>query len=108
MNAKAKRKTIPNVISALTARTQFGQVMDRVSQHGERFLVRHRNGETAVILSLQNYLTLLAPEDPVVAQLRAEASRKGLDKLTTAEIEAEIATVRRERAGADAKKQRSA
>jgi hypothetical protein len=50
-----------NNISALIARTQFGQIMNRAVEHNERFLVE-RNGEPAVlILSVADFVKTLAP-----------------------------------------------
>jgi hypothetical protein len=36
-------------INAVTARTQFGRVMDRAVDHNERFLIE-RNGEPAILI----------------------------------------------------------
>ncbi len=48
-------------ISALTARTQFGQIMNRAVENNDRFLVE-RNGEPAVlILSVNDYVKTFAP-----------------------------------------------
>jgi hypothetical protein len=48
-------------ISALTARTQLGQIMNRAVEYNDRFLVE-RNGEPVVlILSVIDYVKTLAP-----------------------------------------------
>jgi len=48
-------------ITAVTARTQFGQILDRAVDHNERFLVE-RNGEpVAVIMSVADFVRTLAP-----------------------------------------------
>ena len=84
-------------ITAVAARTQFGQIMDRAVENNERFLVE-RNGELAVlILSVADYVKALAPAPDWLMDIQDDAKRKGLDKLTMADIDAEIAAARRER-----------
>jgi prevent-host-death family protein len=84
-------------ITAVTARTQFGQIMDRAVDHDDRFLVE-RNGEPAVlILSVTDFVRTLAPAPDWLREIQEDARRKGLDKLTMAEIDAEIAAARRVR-----------
>ena len=57
-----------------------------------------RNGEPAVlILSVQDFIRTLAPPPDWLERAWGQARRKGLDKLTMEDIDAEIAAVRRER-----------
>lgn len=84
-------------ITAVTARTQFGQIVDRAVDHNDRFLVE-RNGELAVlILSVNDFVKTLAPPPDWLTDIQDDAKRKGLDKLTMADIDAEIAAARRDR-----------
>ena len=84
-------------ISALTARTQLGQIMNRAVDHNERFLVE-RNGEpTVLILSVADFMKTFAPTPDWLKNIQSEAKRKGLDKLTMEEIDEEIAASRREK-----------
>lgn len=84
-------------ISALTARTQLGQIMNRAVENNDRFLVE-RNGEPAVlILSVTDYVKTFAPPPDWLEKSWDSAKRRGLDKLATKEIDAEIAAARRER-----------
>jgi prevent-host-death family protein len=81
-------------ISALTARTQLGQIMNRAVDHNDRFLVE-RNGQPAVlILSVADYVKTLAPAPDWLKKSWSSAKRQGLDRLTAKEIGAEIAAVR--------------
>jgi prevent-host-death family protein len=84
-------------ISALTARTQFGQIMNRAVEKQERFLVDRRGEPAVIIMSVDDYLETIAPEDTALKKMRDEAKRTGLDKLTLEEIDAEIAAYRREK-----------
>jgi prevent-host-death family protein len=86
-----------NVISALTARTQFGQIMRRASQKNERFLVDRRGQPAVIIMSVKDYIDTMAPTPDWLKEIGAEAKRKGLNKLTMRQIDAEIASARRER-----------
>jgi prevent-host-death family protein len=84
-------------ITAVTARTQFGQIMNRAIDHNERFLVE-RNGEPAVlIMSLSDFVKTLAPPPDWLQKSWDSARRRGLDKLSMPDIDAEIAAVRRDR-----------
>ena len=57
-----------------------------------------RNGESAVlILSVTDYVKTFAPPPDWLEKSWDSAKRHGLDKLTTKEIDAEIAAVRRNR-----------
>ncbi len=94
-------------ISALTARTQLGQIMNRAVENNDRFLVE-RNGEPAVlILSVADYVRTLAPPPDWLEKSWKSAKRRGLDKLTSKEIDAEIAASRRHRRGRKAKSESS-
>lgn len=86
-------------ISALTARTQFGQIMNRAVERGERFLVDRRGTPAVIIMSVDDYLQTIAPEDIALKNIRDEAKRSGLDKLTMEDVDAEIAAYRREKRG---------
>ena len=84
-------------ISALTARTQLGQIMNRAVENNDRFLVE-RNGEPAIlILSVSDYVKTFAPPPDWLEKSWDSAKRHGLDKLTTKEIDAEIVSARRDR-----------
>src|SRR5436305_5022103 len=84
------------VLSATEARARLGEVLSSAAR-GRAVVIRRRGGSDAVVIGAEEYRRLL---DPVVASLRraGEASqRAGLDRMTMAEINAEIAAVRRER-----------
>jgi prevent-host-death family protein len=84
-------------ITAVTARTQLGQIIDRAVDRNERFLVE-RNGEPSVlIISVADFIKTLAPPPDWLTDIQNEARRRGLDKLTVSEIDAEIKAARRER-----------
>jgi hypothetical protein len=97
----------------MPARTKKGissrtKKIDRVSSGAENILrrVRRKRGGSviwqggkpkAVILSIEDYLRLAAPEPEVLRLIRKESVKHGTDRLSMAEIDEVIAEVRRER-----------
>ncbi len=88
---------MPNVVSALTARTQFGQIMRRVKEKNERFVVDRRGEPQAVIMSIKDYLDTIAPAPAWLAQSWQNARRTGVSKASARDIDTEIRRYRRER-----------
>jgi prevent-host-death family protein len=86
-----------NVISALTARTQLGQVLRRTAQKNERFVVERRGQPSVIIMSIKDYIETMAPTPDWLKAIGAETNKKGLNKLSMRQIDAEIAAVRKER-----------
>jgi prevent-host-death family protein len=86
-----------NVVSALTARTQLGQILKRVSKNNERFLVERRGDPQVIIMSVKDYIATIAPTPDWLKEIGTEAKRKGLNKLSMRQIDAEIAAARRDR-----------
>jgi prevent-host-death family protein len=88
---------MPNVVSALTARTQFGQIIRRVKEKNERFVVDRRGEPQAVIMSIKDYLDTIAPAAKWLKQSWHSAKRGGVSKLSMRDIDSEIRRYRRER-----------
>ena len=84
-----------NIISALTARTQFGQTMSRAATRNERFVVDRRGEPAVVIMSVNDYVDTFAPEPDWLAEVRAESKRRGTNNLSMAKINTMITDVRR-------------
>ncbi len=82
-------------LPAFIARTQFGQILERVSQNRDRFLVTRKGEVKAVILGVEDFLEAVVKAPKSLAALQRQARRRGTDKLTLEEIEDEIAAVRR-------------
>ncbi|MGH7815440.1 MAG: type II toxin-antitoxin system Phd/YefM family antitoxin [Candidatus Binataceae bacterium] len=85
------------VISIPIARAKFGRILREASEKNERFVVDRRGEPQAVILGIRDFIRTLAPPPGFMAELRAAARRQGLDQLSRAEIDREIAVVRRKR-----------
>ena len=85
-----------NVVSALTARTQFGQIIKRATQKNERFVVGRRGEPSVVIMSVRDYMETFAPAPEELRAMQATAKRSGTNKLTPGQINRLVATVRKE------------
>jgi prevent-host-death family protein len=88
---------MPKIVSALTARTQFGQIMRRAKEKQTRFLVDRRGEPQVVIMGIKDFLNTMAPPPEVMRLIRAESKRKGTSKLTIRQIDAEVRATRRQK-----------
>jgi len=93
--AKKSTPLVTKSIPAFIARTQFGQIMERVSRNRERFLVTKKGEAKAVILGIEDFLQAIVKSPQSLATLQKQAQKSGADKLTLEELETEIAAVRR-------------
>ena len=89
--------TAPKVISALAARTQFGQIMRRARKDNTRFVVDRRGEPQVVIMGIRDFLKNIAPEKKVLAAIRASARKKGASRFSLRDINREIRAYRKER-----------
>jgi prevent-host-death family protein len=97
--AKARTKdarTVGRIVTALTARTQLGQILRRVRNDKEKFVVERRGEPQAIILNVEEYVRLFGRKMPSVEAIRREAKAQGLDRLSLREINREIKAARRE------------
>jgi prevent-host-death family protein len=85
-----------NVVSALTARTQFGQIIKRATQKNERFVVGHRGEPSIVIMSMRDYMKTFAPAPNQLKAMQATAGRTGANKVSPIRINRIVSTVRKE------------
>ncbi|OGW17241.1 MAG: hypothetical protein A3G93_00545 [Nitrospinae bacterium RIFCSPLOWO2_12_FULL_45_22] len=84
-------------ISALIARTQLGQILERVKKYQDRFLISKKGEATAVILSVEDYLKNIIKQPKSLTKLQEQAKKAGTNKLALEEIDAEIKTFRQGR-----------
>ena len=92
-----RTSTAAKIVPALTARTHFGQILRRVKQNNERFVVDRRGEPQAVIMSVEDYLKKFVKRPASLAAIQREAKAKRLDRLALREINFEIGRYRRER-----------
>jgi prevent-host-death family protein len=95
---KKKGQIMTKNVPAFIARTQFGQILERVSQNNERFVVTKKGEAKAIILGVEDFLQATAQTPESLAALQRQAQKSGADRLTLEEVEEEIAAVRRTQA----------
>jgi prevent-host-death family protein len=92
---KSAAKRMIKVVSALTARTQLGAIMQRARDNQERFIVDRRGEPQVVILSVEDFFRNVVKEPQSLVRLQAEAKKRGLDKLPMSAIDREIRRIRK-------------
>jgi prevent-host-death family protein len=90
-------RTMNRRVDAHLARTQFGQLMDRAVENNERFVVERRGEPAVVIMSVQDFIRTAAPPPDWLEKAWNGAKKRGLDKLSPLDIDAEISAYRREK-----------
>src|SRR5260370_42094273 len=95
MNRRVKPAN--RVISALAARSQFGRLLDEVAERRGSFVIEKRGSPKAVILGIQDYIRLAAPEPEVLTAIGHASVKRGTDKLTERQIERIIKRARASR-----------
>ena len=75
------------VISALRARANFGKLLDQVQNERGSLVIEKRGTPRAVLLSLQDYVRLAAPEPEILRVIGEGSRRKGTSKLTSRQID---------------------
>ena len=92
---KKKERIMTKNVPAFIARTQFGQILERVAKNKERFLVTKKGEAKAIILGVEDYLRTIVKTPQSLSDLQEQAKKSGAGKLTLEEIEKEIDAVRR-------------
>lgn len=90
---KAKaRETL--VVPALQARRNFGTLLRRVESERRSLIIEKRGTPRAVLLSIQDYIRLAAPEPEVLRIIGEESRVNGTDEISSEEIDEVIKEVR--------------
>jgi len=82
-----KARTDSIVVSALRARTNFGNLLRRVEDEHRSLVIEKRGAPRAVLLSIRDYVRLAAPEPEVLRILGEHSEAKGTDKLSSQQID---------------------
>lgn len=85
------------VVSALRARTHFGSLLRRVEKERGSLVIEKRGTPRAILLSIQNYARLAAPEPEVLRLIGEESKRQGTDVLTERQIDQIIRKAREQK-----------
>src|SRR6202140_1942654 len=82
------------VVSALSARANFGKLLRRVFEERKSLVIEKRGTPKAVLLSIRDYVRLAAPEPEVLRLIGEESQRKGTDALSSRQIDQIIKATR--------------
>jgi len=85
------------VVSALSARSNFGKLLRRVDDESQSLVIEKRGIPRAVLLSIRDYVRLAAPEPELLRIIGEESKRNGTSKLTSRQIDRIIKTARSKR-----------
>ena len=91
---KSKDKGVAITVTALTTRTQLGQILKRVKDRRERFLIGRRGQPQAVILGIDDFLETFAPAPDWLEKSWRAAERAGTASLSMRQIDAQISRAR--------------
>ena len=75
------------VVSALWARTNFGNLLRRVEDERRSLVIEKRGTPRAVLLSIRDYVRLAAPEPEVLRIIGEESKAKGTNNLSSQQID---------------------
>ncbi|MFY9532010.1 MAG: type II toxin-antitoxin system Phd/YefM family antitoxin [Candidatus Acidiferrales bacterium] len=81
------QKKLSIVVSALRARTNFGNLLRQVEDEQRSLVIEKRGTPRAVLLSIRDYVRLAAPEPEVLKILGEESKAKGADSLSSQQID---------------------
>ncbi len=82
------------VISAPNVRTGFTRLLRRLEDEHRSLVIEERGVPRAVLLTIRDYVRLATPEPEVLRIIGEESRRKGMDKITSREIERVIKAAR--------------
>lgn len=88
------KKSESIVVSALRARTHFGNLLRRIENEGRSLVIEKRGTPRAVLLGIRDYVRLAAPEPEVLRVLGEESKTKSTDRLSSRQIDALIKATR--------------
>jgi prevent-host-death family protein len=83
------------VVSALTARSHFGRLLERVETQNRSVVIEKRGRPKAVLLSIKDYVRLAAPEPQVLRLIGDESRRNKTDRLSSRQIDRIIRNARK-------------
>ena len=82
------------VVSALRARTNFGNLLRQVEDERRSLVIEKRGTPRAVLLSIRDYVRLAAPEPEVLKIIGEESKAKGTDSFSSQQIDRIIRATR--------------
>ena len=75
------------VVSVLHARSNFGQLLERVDGEQRSLVIEKRGTPKAVLLSIRDYVKLAAPEPEILRIIGEASERNGTDRMSARQID---------------------
>ncbi|MGF7181535.1 type II toxin-antitoxin system Phd/YefM family antitoxin [Tunturiibacter psychrotolerans] len=97
MATVSPRRNDSIVVSALSARSNFGKLLRRVDVEQRSLVIEKRGTPTAVLMNLRDYVKLAAPEPEVLKIIGQEAKQQGTNLITSRQIDQVIKSSRAQR-----------
>src|SRR3984885_13846003 len=94
MGTATTDKTGSIVVSALRARANFGNLLDRVAGGRRSLVIEKRGTPKAVLMSIRDYVKLATPEPEVLRIIGEESELNGTNTLTSRQIDQVIKATR--------------
>jgi prevent-host-death family protein len=85
------------IVSALDARSKFGKLLQRLDTEGRSVVIEKRGTPRAVLVSIQNYVRLAAPEPEILRAIGAESVQKATNTLSSKRIDQIIREARKKK-----------
>jgi prevent-host-death family protein len=83
------------VVTALKARSNFGELLRRVEEEGRSLVIEKRGSPRAVLLSIRDYVRLAVPEPEVLRIIGQESKKKGTNRLGSKQIDQIVKAARK-------------
>jgi PHD/YefM family antitoxin component YafN of YafNO toxin-antitoxin module len=87
MATVSKKRNDSIIVSALNARSNFGKLLCRVDVERRSFVIERRGTPAAVLMNLQDYVKLAAPEPEALKIIGQEVKQSGASQLTSRQID---------------------
>jgi prevent-host-death family protein len=97
MATVSKKRNDSIIVSALNARSNFGKLLRRVDVERRSLVIEKRGTPAAVLMNLQDYVKLAAPEPEVLKIIGQEAKQNGTSQMTSRQIDQVIKASRAQR-----------
>ncbi|HEY2390310.1 MAG TPA: type II toxin-antitoxin system Phd/YefM family antitoxin [Candidatus Angelobacter sp.] len=85
------------IVNALEARSKFGKLLQRIDTEGRSLVIEKRGTPRAVLVSIQNYVRLAAPEPEVLRAIGEESIQRATSTLSSRRIDQIIRTARKKK-----------
>jgi prevent-host-death family protein len=97
MATSSTLKSTSIVVSTLDARTNFGKLLTRIDTERRSLIIEKRGTPRAILISINDYVRLAAPEPEVLKIIGEESERNRTSSLSSRQIEQLIRTTRAQR-----------